>query len=166
MNNKTLATASLFMLLAVAGCSHVPVSGPPPQSTAPTIPAPVGHVPSQRPQWFDSVETYKYHAAQHIMSNNSEHTFSGKLPPMLPAIVVLRITIDDTGRVTDVLVQRSPNDEASKAAVAAINRTRLLPQPLNLANGTDRTLEFSETFLFNHDNRFQLRTLAPIQTSE
>lgn len=166
MNNKSLASASLFTLLAVVGCSHVPVSSPLPQSPAAPIPASVGRVSSQPPQWFDSVETYKYHAAQHIMRNNSEHTFSGKLPPMLPAIVVLRITIDDTGRVTDVLVQRSPDDAASQAAVAAIYRARQLPQPFNLANGLHRTLEFSETFLFNHANRFQLRTLAPVQTSE
>jgi protein TonB len=85
---------------------------------------------------------------------------------MLPAIVVLRITVDDTGRMTDVWVQRSIDDEASRVAVASMRRVGTLPRPLNLATGPGRSLSFSETFLFNDDYRYQIRTLAPIQTED
>lgn len=112
---------------------------------------------------FDNVDMYKSDAAWHIMRHNTAHTFSGALPPMLPAVVVLRITVDHTGKLTSVSVQRSRDDEASKVAVASMRRTAYLPMPYNLARGPGRSLTFSETFLFNRDYRFQLRTLAPIQ---
>jgi protein TonB len=117
---------------------------------------------------FDSVDSYKYHVARHVMRYNGENTFSGKLPPMLPAVVVLRITVDEMGRMTDCWVQRAPENDtgAAKIAVASMRRAGLLPRPLNLASGPNRSLSYSETFLFNDDYRFQMRTLAPIQTMD
>lgn len=115
---------------------------------------------------FASVDAYKNDVAAHFMRYNGAHTFSGKLPPMLPAVVVLRITVDREGRMTDVSVQRSRNEEASKVALASMQRTGSLLRPFNLATGPDRSLTFSETFLFNADFRFQLRTLAPVQTAD
>lgn len=112
---------------------------------------------------FDNVDVYKSDVAQHIVRNNGAHTFSGALSPMLPAIVVLRITVDQNGRMTDVIVQRSRDDTASEVALASMRRTAYLPMPYNLANGPGHSLTFMETFLFNRDYRFQLRTLAPVQ---
>ena len=97
------------------------------------------------------------------MSQNTAHTFSGALPPMLPAIVVMRITVDQNGKLTQANVMRSRDEEASKVALASIRRTAYLPMPYNLARGPGRSLTYMETFLFNADYRFQLRTLAPIQ---
>jgi protein TonB len=44
-----------------------------------------------------------------------------------------------------------------------VERSGPLPKPFNLASGPGKSLTFSETFLFNADYRFQLRTLAPVQ---
>lgn len=112
---------------------------------------------------FDNVDTYKSDAARHIMSQNQAHTFSGALPPMLPAIVVMRITVDQNGKLTQANVLRSRDEEASKVALASVRRTAYLPMPYNLARGPGHSLTYMETFLFNADYRFQLRTLAPIQ---
>jgi protein TonB len=68
--------------------------------------------------------------------------------------------------MTKVAVQRSRDEDASKVAVASMHRAGPLPRPFNLASGPGKSLTFSETFLFNADYRFQLRTLAPIQTSD
>lgn len=119
-------------------------------------------LPVQRSE-FASVDNYKSDAALHIMRHNPDRTFSGALPAMLPAIVVMRITVDQTGKVTRAIVQRSRDDDASKVALASIQRTAYLPRPANLAVGPGRSLTYMETFLFNEDYRFQLRTLAPIQ---
>lgn len=123
---------------------------------------------AHRRTWFESVDDYKFDAAVEIVRFNTAHTFSGKLPPMLPAVIVLRITVDERGWITNVWVQRAPEGDylASQIAIAAMHRAGILPRPLNLANGPDRSLSFSETFLFNADNRFQIRTLAPVQTSD
>jgi protein TonB len=142
--------------------------GSPSSSTAPqyseyTRPAAGGAVSGQRTS-FASVESYKADVADQIMRYNTAHTFSGRLPPMLPAIVVLSITVDKTGKVTHVAVQRSRDNDASNVALASMRRAGPLPRPFNLATGN--SLTFSETFLFNADYRFQLRTLAPIQHAD
>jgi protein TonB len=160
--NLGIKAACASMMAVLSACAH--------QTSV--VPYPVAQsadarttVAGQRTA-FDSVDTYKVDVAEQIMRYNSAHTFSGKLPPMLPAIVVLSITVDQTGRPTKVTVQRSRDQDASKVALASMQRAGQLPRPFNLATGPGRSLTFSETFLFNADYRFQLRTLAPIQTSD
>jgi protein TonB len=118
--------------------------------------------------WFRSVDDYKIDAALKVVRLNPASTFTGKLPPMLPAVVVLRVTVDEDGWIRNVWVQRAPEDGelAANIAIDSIFRARTLPRPLNLANSADGSLSYSETFLFNSDNRFQIRTLAPVQTSD
>ncbi|HEX9142638.1 MAG TPA: hypothetical protein VGA09_00105, partial [Candidatus Binatia bacterium] len=44
------------------------------------------------------IDSYKVAVANHIARSNLGNTFEGRLPPMLPAVVVLRITVDSLGR--------------------------------------------------------------------
>ncbi len=119
-------------------------------------------------KWFNSVDDYKRDAARKIAHSNRQHTFEGKLPRVLPAVVVLRVTVDAAGRIIDLWVQRAPEygDVAADIALTSMYRTAILPRPLNLVNAWNRTLSFSETFLFNEDDRFQIRSLAPVQTAD
>jgi protein TonB len=107
-----------------------------------------------------TVDAYKIGVARHILRSNLGHTFDGQLPPMLPAIVVLRLSVDNTGNLTDVFVQRSRDEVASAAAMASIRRSGTFPLPCGLIVRPDGTLSFSETFLFNGQYQFQLRSLA------
>jgi protein TonB len=151
---RSTQAACAALLVTLAGCSHDPTIA---ASAVPYYqwPAPDAPPVSALGSSFDSVDTYKYLAAKHIMRYNSDHTFSGKLPP-----------VDDTGRLSDVWVQRSRDDDASRVAMASVRRAGFMPRPFNLASGPGRSLTYSETFLFNHDYRFQIRTLAPIQTED
>jgi protein TonB len=167
MNKRTWAACAALLAL-LAACAQQQTLAPSQAGQqagwrAPTMAR--STVAGQRTA-FDSVETYKSDVAQQIMRYNGAHTFSGKLPPMLPAVVVLSITVDNNGKMTKVSVQRSRDNEASKVALASMQRTGALPKPFNLAAGPGKSLTFSETFLFNADYRFQLRTLAPIQTAD
>lgn len=159
------ASAAVFVTFS-AGADEATASLP--LSVQDEWQAPFANEVADQSTLFDSVDAYKYQAARHIMRFNTAHTFSGKLPLMLPAVVVLRITVDESGRMTDVWVQRAPeNDEgASEIAMASMHRAGVLPRPFNLATGPDKSLSYSETFLFNADYRFQLHTLAPIQTED
>lgn len=107
-----------------------------------------------------SLEAYKAQVAQHVVQHNPDHTFSGKLPEMLPAIVVLNITVDKDGELKDVVVQRSRDEEASKMAVESMKRSGPLPKPVNVVAAGGGPVTFSETFLFDSQYRFQLRSLA------
>jgi protein TonB len=163
--NQTTAATCLACIFALPACGQVRgVAEPSPlyESRGHAVDAP------HRRALFANVDAYKLDAAVQIMKFNAAHTFSGKLPPMLPAVVVLRIKIDQSGRIIEAWVQRAPEGDivASGIALASIKRTGVLPRPLNLADGPERSLSFSETFLFNSENRFQIRTLAPIQTPD
>jgi len=106
------------------------------------------------------LDAYKIDVAQHILAGNADTIFSGRLPPMLPAIVVVNIGIDADGRLSKAVVQRSRNQEASRVALASLRRVGTYPKPARLLRAGSKVLEFSETFLFNADYKFQLRTLA------
>lgn len=79
---------------------------------------------------------------------------------MLPAIVVLNITVDRDGHVTHMAVQRARNPDAARVALASMERSGVLPPPHQLLAANVASLTFSETFLFNDDYRFQLRSIA------
>jgi protein TonB len=168
MNIKSGIKAACASLLTVlSACGHqAPVATYPSAQSASRAPAIARGVVSGQRTAFDNVDAYKYDVAEQIMRYNTAHTFSGRVPPLLPAIVVLSITVDTNGKTTRVAVQRSRDHEASKVALASMQRAGPLPKPFNLATGPGRSLTFSETFLFTADYRFQLRTLAPVQSSE
>jgi protein TonB len=116
--------------------------------------------PAPAPPPSLTLDAYKTHVARHILARNADRTFSGRLPPMLPAIVVVSITVDRDGQLTDVRVQRSRDPDASRVAMASMLRSGPLPRPEGLVAASVGAVTFSETFLFDRDYRFQLRTLA------
>lgn len=157
----SIRTSATFLLLlaALGGCSTVqPVASTAKRIVAALLPTPKTEAPVAPPS--RSLDAYKAEVAQHVMRANSGQTFSGQLPPMLPAIVVVNITVGEDGELQDVAVQRSRDPDASKVALASMRRTGRLPRPASLLATHTRALTFSETFLFDHQYRFQLRSLA------
>lgn len=156
----------LAITLVLAGCASAPAPDAAPDSLpsseneamAPAMPAAAPR--REAAVSYANVDRYKEILARHIVLRNAEHTFSGPLPPMLPAIVVLRISVDRSGAITNMFVQRSRDDEASSVALASLRRSGALPRPHNLLKASEPDLTFSETFLFNDDYRFQVRSLA------
>lgn len=139
------------------GCNVLPPMLVPKPSVAPPQPA---ASPAVNESLASHLNAYKIDVARHILSANADNTFSGQLPPMLPAIVIVNISLDDNGNVTKAVVQRSRDQEASRVALASVLRAAPYPRPVRLLHSGRKLLEFSETFLFNADYRFQLRTLA------
>jgi hypothetical protein len=151
--------APLLLLAALGGCSTVqPVASTAKRIAAAIIPAPRTEAPV--PPSSTTLDAYKAEVAQHVVRANPGQTFSGRLPPMLPAIVVVNITVGEDGEVQDVVVQRSRDPSASEVALASMRRTGKLPRPSYLLGANIRALTFSETFLFDDQYRFQLRSLA------
>lgn len=158
--------ALMFLIAGLSGCSSVITA-----TTA--VASSVGHVASAVVRPFTSspaskpapagLDDYKIQVAQHVLRHNPERHFNGKLPDMLPAIVVLKITVDRDGRLAEVVVQRSRDPDASQIALDSMRRSTPLPPPQQLAQASGK-LTFSETFLFADANRYQLRSLAGPQT--
>jgi len=168
---KTIIRTSLVLLMLLAGlsgCSSV-------ISAATTVASSIGNVakrvlspstpasPTVAPP--AGLDDYKVQVARHVIEHNPSHNYTGTLPPLLPAIVVLEITVDRDGRLADVTVQRSRDPDAAQVALTSLRSSTPLPPPQHLAQSTGK-LTFSETFLFADRERYQLRSLAGPQASE
>ncbi|EKU79528.1 protein TonB [Massilia sp. UYP32] len=160
---KTPHRSTLFLVLAsivlaaLAACStSTQAPAPPPQAEAVTI----ALTPIPAPPPTRTLDAYKADVARHVMQRNPERVFEGELPPMLPAVVVLNITVDRAGQLLEVQVQRSRDQGASEVALASLRRSGPLPPPDGLGPAHADLMTFSETFLFGERYRFQLRTLA------
>jgi protein TonB len=149
---STVGTVASTVTGAVEGAASL-ITRPFTSSKPVSVPSPPG------------LDAYKTQVAQHVVSHNPDHVYSGTLPPMLPAIVVLQITVDQDGRMTDVEVQRARDAHAAQVALASMRRSEPLPAPQRLAQESG-SLKFSETFLFADEDRYQLRSLAAPQASE
>ncbi|MEG2962238.1 MAG: hypothetical protein RR860_06070 [Janthinobacterium sp.] len=151
---------AIFIVAAASLLTACQIAPPPVGRT----PSPVERTPPGTPaaiQLAASIDDYKSLVAQQIMAANAEYTFTGRLPPMLPAIVVLDLSVGPDGELKSVRVHRSRDSEASAAALAAVRRVQVLfPPAAHLMRSHAKTFDFSETFLFNEQYRFQLRTLS------
>lgn len=145
--------------MLLAACQQTPPRiAPAPPLLVPT-PAPTAALPQSAAA--DNINAYKTLVAGQILAANPDGIFSGRLPPMLPAIVVLGLGVNRDGELTHAEVTRSRDGEASKVALAAVRRVgQPFPRPQHLMQHGQHTLEFSETFLFDEQYRFQLRSLA------
>ena len=160
----------------VAGCATRPpppapvavVKPPAPVVVAPVAPAPappkpeapaaieVVRVPSVVSQ-AATARDYRRDAAAHLYKKLSARIFNGKMPPMLQAVGVLQVDIDQHGDVIAVRWMRAPNHVP--AVMAEIERSvraaAPYPAPVKLGQVT-----YTDTWLWHKSGRFQLDTLT------
>ena len=165
--SRLLAVAvSTLYLVACQDIMPVVVTAPAPVQRHALQTPPVGgdgaeDVPDPgRPSAVINIDDYKSRVAEKIVLTNPGLVFSGRLPPMLPAVVVLTISVDKDGALSRVVVQRSRNSAASDIALMAVKHGAPFPKPQQLLHRGHKTLDFSETFLFGDDAHFKVRTLA------
>jgi hypothetical protein len=86
-----------------------------------------------------------------------ERIFKGKMPPLLQAVGVLQVDIDQQGAVTDVRWMRAP--QHVPAVMAEIERTvrAAAPYPAPVRMGK---VTYTDTWLWHKTGRFQLDTLS------
>lgn len=155
-----VATAMFALPVLLSSCARQAVLPPANQAATVARPAPPASAPSPVQRPAANLDEYKTQVAQQINAANPQAIFSGRLPPMMAAIVVLDIGIGHDGEVATLRVHRTPDAESARIALAAVQQGAPYPKPSHLLKGGHRTLAFSETFLFNRDYRFQLRTLS------
>jgi protein TonB len=160
MSVSTVSKRALVGALALlSACGQVPPVDPARARAPANVPTVAPILPAEAAVNYATLEAYKRHVAEQIMRNNPGKAVQGALPPILPAIVVLRITIDRNGDATTVAVQRSRNEAASAVAVASVRQSGRFAKPLHLISFPASSLSFSETFLFADAQRFRIRTL-------
>lgn len=148
----------ILAAVALAGCaSHTAdKSAKAPSPAAPSS----ARTPSGSSSSAWTLSGYKRDAALHISSINTGKVYTGRPQPLLRSVVVMRYTIDANGRIVRSEIIRSNHDgETETIAMHSLRAASPLPRPsANLLHNGQ--LDVIETWLFNDDGRFQLRTIA------
>ena len=143
--------------LLLAACSANPPAPQQPGTPLAAAPAPQPQRPRLAPLTLDA---YKKSVAERI-AQASPDIFAEPLPEMFKSIVVLDITIDREGRLTQVSVRRSNGFKAlENRAMESVKRAAPFRAPALTVRGRDGSVSFLETFLFRNDGRFRIRSLV------
>ena len=108
-------------------------------------------------------DQYKRELGQRIVEVNSNKVYVTRPQALLRAVIVVRFLVDAQGGLVRSEIYRSNHDQSLESiAMAALRSTAPFPKPppALLMNGR---LEVSETWLFNDDGKFQIRSVAQPQ---
>jgi len=159
----TLRPPLLLAAAMLAGCSNVP-----PAETATTSRPMIEQVETTRDGTSKAatVDSYKADLAQRIYAVNSTQVYTTRPQALLRSVVVINYVVDSGGNLVHSEIARSNHDRSTEAtALATLRKSAPFPKPSPhlLRNGR---LEMHESWLFNNDGRFQLRSLALVQMDE
>ena len=107
-----------------------------------------------------TLNAYKRDLALRISQSNLNSIYTGRPQALLRAVIVLKYVINADGKLLRSEIVRSNHDKAAEnIALSSISNAAPFPKPAAhlLSNGK---IEITETWLFNNDAKFQLRTIA------
>ena len=104
----------------------------------------------------EKIKAYKKLVAQHLYKIHTQQVHKGKLPPNLPAVAVVDLTINAEGRLETLNWRRRP----ANAEFAPITEKYVRAgDPFPLPTGLGR-VHFLEIWLWTKEQRFQLDSLT------
>lgn len=143
-------------LVLLTACSVPPEPAPPVH----TAPAPTPSMPAPpRPSTTSSLDEYKREIATHIHARNPHWVHEEQPEALLRAVVVARVKVDGSGRARAEIV-RSRDAAMSERVLQSVGAASPFPAPPRRLAGSLATTGYTETWLFNRDGRFQVRTIA------
>jgi len=113
---------------------------------------------AQKVSTATDVRGYRLDAARHIYEAYSSRIFKGRLPPLIHGVVVVELTVDESGHPRDVRLVRGPSHapDVTAAVIEMIRKAGPLPLHAKLAG----SVKFTEIWLVHKDGRFQLDALT------
>lgn len=110
-----------------------------------------------------ATDLYKKELAEKITKTSLAKVYREQPQALLRSVVVLEFEVDADGKLLSSIVRRSNHDQAAEAtALASLREAAPLPKPAAiLVRHGPVTLH--ETWLFNEDGRFQIRSTAQQQ---
>jgi len=161
---KALKPGRLAAITAAAllvACGSAPT--PPQERVAPATPPPVAKA-APAPQVFtgpassaNTAKAYRHDAAAHIYELNKDKIYKGRMPPLLYAVGVIQVDVDERGQVSNVNWMRAPRHAPEvMAQIEKMVRTAApYPRPAHMGHVT-----YTDTWLWHKSGRFQLDTLT------
>jgi periplasmic protein TonB len=141
--------AALAMALSLSGCKTTPTSAPAPASSSRPAPSAA--------QSLAALELeYRKIAARHLYSKHADKIYKGMLPPNIPAVGFVDISLDARGNVTRIGWRRKPSDEDF---VPITERLIRAASPFPIATNLGAHV-YSDVWLWDETGKFQLDTLT------
>ncbi len=113
-----------------------------------------------------TLDDYKRGLAQRIASVNSTDVYVGRPQALLRAVIVVKYFVGTDGQLLRADILRTNRDRKAEAtALATLRRAAPFPKPDSRLVRRGE-VEISESWLFNNDGRFQLRSIAEQQMDE
>lgn len=163
----SIAILSTIAALAalISACTTPMPPDPKPLPTVPTMPAPptavIGPIEaaqgSARNSGASTPRAYRADGASHLYGLNAGRIYKGKMPPLLYAVGVLNIEIDQVGRVTRLDWLRAPRH--APEVMAEIERTVRSAAPFPAPTRMGKVV-YTDTWLWHVSGKFQLDTLT------
>lgn len=111
-----------------------------------------------------SADQVRADIARRVYAHSATQVHDQRPQPLLRAVVVLCIKLDDQGRfVAEVFRENTEQPEMTRVALESVQR---LPAPVGLTPAAQKLLREDgvvEAWLFESDGRFALKTLAKPQ---
>lgn len=169
LNKSTMKTAAALMSISAALLSACSSQKPDTQAnrdaTAKEIIEQVNTTPDGT-STANSLDAYKEDLARRISQVNSTKVHIERPQALLRSVIVIKYVVDKDGNLVRSEVVRTNKDKTTEAtALATLRSTAPFPKPPAVLLRGGR-VELSETWLFNNDGRFQLRTIAQPQKNE
>ena len=166
-----LSVTCAVAALLVVGCATAPpsptvppppitVAPPPPSAAAPEAAKPP---PPKQISHARTARDYRRDGATHLYQQLTHKIFPGKLPPLLHAVGVLHVDLNECGEVTAINWGRAPSHapQVMQEIEAAVRQASPFPAPIALGSMT-----YTDTWLWDKSGRFQLDTLTEGQLGE
>jgi hypothetical protein len=143
----------------VSACKSAP---PPAAAPEPAAPSPVigpisGAAGSARQSAAPNARAYRQSGASHLYGLHANRIYKGRMPPLLYAIGVLNVEINQVGNVTRLDWMRAPRH--APEVIAEIERmikaASPFPAPVRIGK-----VVYTDTWLWHKSGKFQLDTLT------
>ena len=158
-SRSLLALMTAGVAAIMAACSSSPPASRPATGSdeSPVATTPDARAPTAKASRATTPRDYRQDAASHLYGQNANRIYKGQLPPMLYAIGVLEVDVDDQGRVTKTHWLRAPSH--APEVMSEIERTvrQAAPYPVPARMGR---VTYTDTWLWHESGRFQLDTLS------
>lgn len=145
----------------VSACKSAPPQPEPGPSEANATPNVIGPVASQagsaRSSAAPNARAYRQSGASHLYGLHADRIYKGRMPPLLYAIGVLNVEINQAGIVTRLDWMRAPRH--APEVIAEIERmikaASPFPAPVRIGK-----VVYTDTWLWHKSGKFQLDTLT------
>jgi protein TonB len=149
------AAAAIVSACKTAPEAKPPVAGPPPDS--PVIGPVAGPRGSARNSAAPTPRAYRESGATHLYGLNANRIYKGRMPPLLYAVGVINVEINQVGIVTKLDWMRAPRH--APEVIAEIERTIKAASPFPAPVRMGKVV-YTDTWLWHKSGHFQLDTLT------